>query len=94
MKSQLGKGGKFQPFLKWVERKTLETTELWSTCKDHGADPSESCPEAHGGQEVPSQPAQFHQRQVLPDQPTCLPQWSDYISEEAKSCGCHLSGLL
>jgi len=39
------------------------------------------------------QPAWLHHRQVLPDQPSGLLWWSDYIRGQGKSYGCHLSGL-
>lgn len=46
---------------------------------------------AHGGQGGDlSQPVWLHQGQILPYQPCGLLWWSDYISGQGRSNGCHI----
>ena len=62
---------------------------------DHETEPPTGYVKAHGGQGGDiRQPVWLHEGQVLPDQPSGIVQWNDYIGGQGKSYRCCLSGLL
>lgn len=95
------KKNKSHPLLRRIESMTQGTTNLTSTCwshysvrESHLRDPPGSYAKVYGRKEgdIGFQ-AWFCHGQVVPDQPYGILQWHKYISRQAKTHWCHLSGL-